>query len=259
MPWNPNVYNQFKSVRFLPFFDLSAMIQETTPMKSIDLGCGTGEQTALLVQKFEQATFVGIDASQEMLEKAYPLSSDRLIFTQDTIEAFASTNESWDLIFSNAALQWSDDHQTLFPKLIKKLNPGGQFAVQMPCQAENVLNQLVDNLADTAPFKEQLGGWNRKTTVLSLDDYAQLLFEAGLTDLQLSQRIYPLIAETPDSLYSFIAGSALIPYMERLNEEDQALFIEAFKEKITTAFPTFPALYAFKRILLYGRKEQEVI
>lgn len=254
MPWNPAVYNQFKSVRFLPFFDLSEMIQETTPMKSVDLGCGTGEQTALLVEKFEQATFVGMDASQEMLEKAYPLSADRLTFTQQTIEAFAATDGSWDLIFSNAALQWSDDHQTLFPKLIEKLNPGGQFVVQMPCQAENVLNQLLDNLADTAPFNAQLGGWNRKTTVLPLDDYAQLMFEAGLSDLKLSQRIYPLIADTHETLYSFIAGSALIPYMERLKEEDKSLFIEAFKAKIATAFPTLPALYAFKRILLYGRK-----
>lgn len=254
MPWNPAVYNRFKSVRFLPFFDLSEMIQETTPMKSVDLGCGTGEQTALLVEKFEQATFVGMDASQEMLEKAYPLSADRLTFTQQTIEAFAATDESWDLIFSNAALQWSDDHQTLFPKLIEKLNPGGQFVVQMPCQAENVLNQLLDNLADTAPFNAQLGGWNRKTTVLPLDDYAQLMFEAGLSDLKLSQRIYPLIADTHETLYSFIAGSALIPYMERLKEEDKPLFIEAFKAKIATAFSTLPALYAFKRILLYGRK-----
>lgn len=254
MPWNPTLYNQFKSVRFLPFFDLSAMIQQTTPMKSIDLGCGTGEQTALLVEKFEQATFVGIDASSEMLEQAYPLGSDRLTFTQQTIEAFTQTEESWDLIFSNAALQWSDDHRTLFPKLIEKLNPGGQFVVQMPCQAENILNQLLDDLADTVSFKEKLGGWNRKTTVLPLDDYAQLMFEAGLSDLQLSQRVYPLIADTHETLYSFIAGSALIPYMERLKEEDKPLFIEAFKAKIATAFPTLPALYAFKRILLYGRK-----
>ncbi|WP_410877778.1 methyltransferase domain-containing protein [Myroides sp. DW712] len=259
MPWNPTVYNQFKSVRFLPFFDLSAMIQETTPMKSVDLGCGTGEQTALLVEKFKQATFVGMDASQEMLEKAYPLSTDRLSFTQQTIEAFAATGESWDLIFSNAALQWSDDHRTLFPKLIEKLNPGGQFVVQMPCQAENLLNQLLDSLADTAPFNAQLGGWNRKTTVLPLDAYAQLMFEAGLSDLQLSQRIYPLIADTHETLYSFIAGSALIPYMERLKEEDKPLFIEAFKAKIAVAFPTLPALYAFKRILLYGRKTEALI
>lgn len=256
MPWNPTVYNQFKSVRFLPFFDLSALIQPTTPMKSVDLGCGTGEQTALLVEKFEQATFVGIDASQEMLEKAYPLASDRLTFKQQTIEQFATSTETWDLIFSNAALQWSDDHQTLFPQLIEKLNSGGQFAVQMPSQSENILNQLLDRLAEQEPFKTQLGGWNRKTAVLPLDAYAQLMFEGGLVDLNIAQRVYPIIADTHQALYDFISGSALIPYMERLKEEEQPQFVKAFQAEIARAFPTLPALYAFKRILLYGRKEK---
>lgn len=115
MPWNPTVYNKFKDVRFLPFFDLSNMIRETKSMKSIDLGCGTGEQTVLLVDKFKHATFTGIDSSLEMLGKAKYLRSDRLKFKHQTIEEFISTDESWDLIFSNAALQWSDNHDELFP------------------------------------------------------------------------------------------------------------------------------------------------
>lgn len=254
MPWDPNVYNQFKNVRFLPFFDLSEMIQDSGNMKAVDLGCGTGEQTALLVDKFPTAHFIGIDSSVEMLAKAEPLVSDRLQFIHTTTEAFIDSEEQWDLIFSNAALQWSDRHTELFPNLISKLRTGGQFAVQMPYQPENILNKILFDLAEQEPYKTQLNGWNRPSSVLTIDAYAQLLFDNGLTDLKISQRVYPIIAETHDKLYEFIAGSALIPYLERLNVDEQITFNQAFKVVIAVNFTKLPALYAFKRILLYGKK-----
>jgi len=254
MPWNPQIYNQFKDVRFLPFFDLSAMIADHPNMRAVDLGCGTGEQTALLVEKFPTAYFIGVDSSAEMLEKASSLTSERLEFLHATNESFLEGEEQWDLIFSNAALQWSDNHHELFPKLIQKLNPDGQFAVQMPYQPENILNKLLFDLAQQEPYRTQLKGWNRPSSVLSIDDYAQMMFDNGLTDLKVSQRVYPIIANTHDKLYDFIAGSALIPYLERLNTHDQDAFIKAFKALIAEHFRTLPALYAFKRILLYGRR-----
>lgn len=126
----------------------------------------------------------------------------------------------------------------------------------MPCQAENVLNKLLCDLADSQPFKSQLNGWNRKSPVLTMDQYVQIMFDGGLNDLSISQRVYPIIAQNHDTLYEFIAGSALIPYIERLDEEERPLFIQVFKEKIANAFEQLPALYAFKRILLYGIKKK---
>lgn len=257
MPWDPTIYNQFKNVRFLPFFDLSEMIHDNSNMKAVDLGCGTGEQTALLVDKFPTAHFVGIDSSLEMLAKASPRASDRLQFIHTTTEEFLKKQEQWDLIFSNAALQWSDHHTELFPALISKLNPRGQFAVQMPYQPENILNKLLSDLAEQEPYKTQLQGWNRPSSVLTIDAYAQLLFDNGLTDLKISQRIYPIVAESHEKLYEFIAGSALIPYLERLNDIDKHSFIQAFKDLIASYFTSLPALYAFKRILLYGKKADQ--
>ena len=98
-------------------------------MKAIDLGCGTGEQTAILADKFPEANFLGVDSSVEMLEQSKSLETDNLHFRQGTTEETINSGEKWDLIFSNAALQWSNDHETLFPKLIELLNPKGQFAV----------------------------------------------------------------------------------------------------------------------------------
>lgn len=254
MPWNPKLYNQFKDIRFKPFQDLSALIVSEPRMKAVDLGCGTGEQTAILSERFPQATFLGLDASAEMLSNSDQLAHGRLQFSNSSVENFLGTAETWDLIFSNAALQWLDDHRILFPKLISKLTRGGQLAIQMPLQPENVLNKILIEMAAEEPFCSYLKGWNRVSPVLSLDDYAELLYKEGLVQLDLSIRVYPIVADSEKMLYEFIAGSALIPYMEHLEKERHQLFIHAFRSRIRAHFPEFPAIYPFKRLLLYGRR-----
>lgn len=254
MPWNPEVYNQFKSIRFQPFFDLMDLIEHKPEMQAVDLGCGTGEQTAILAERFEDARFLGIDSSEAMLAAKPEVMTDRLSFKQSSTEAWLQEAQAWDLVFSNAALQWSEDHKHLFPQIISKINPGGQLAIQMPYQPGNILNQLLAELAEEEPYKSQLKNWNRPSSVLTLDEYAAILFENGMKDIQLFQKVYPIIAEDSDTLFRFISGSALIPYLERLDEGQGEIFQVAFKEKIAQAFPKFPAIYAFKRLLIYGKK-----
>ncbi len=254
MPWNPGVYNQFKEIRYKPFFDLTALISEKGIKDAVDVGCGTGEQTFILSQKFGNANFVGIDSSAEMLAESQQFENANLRFRSSTIEEFADADSKWDLIFSNAALQWSDDHAALFPRLISKLNPGGQFAVQMPFQKENVLNEILLQLVLAKPFSGMLNGFVRTSPLLEMDDYAKILFSGGLKDLDISLRVYPIIAESEIELYNFISGSALVPYMEKLDKNGQELFKIEFLKKIRTSFEQFPSIYAFKRILLYGVK-----
>jgi len=254
MPWNPNIYNQFKTIRYQPFLDLMGMISDEDLKTAVDIGCGTGEQTSIMSDRFDTTTFLGIDASNEMLEESKPFATDRLRFKNTTIANFVKDGSIWDLIFSNAALHWEDQHTVLFPKLISKLNDNGQFALQMPVQHENMLNQLLWDLVQEPPFSDFLDGWKRPSSVLSMDDYAQLLFDNGLTDIQVVKKVYPIIADSPETLFKFISGSALIPYMERLSETEHKVFVTEYKNRIKKAFKQFPALYAFKRILLYGRK-----
>jgi trans-aconitate 2-methyltransferase len=196
--------------------------------------------------------FLGIDASVEMLAKSKPLVHHKLKFAHTTIEEFAASETQWDLIFSNAALQWTDDHAALFPKLIAKLNPGGQFAVQMPVQKENALNQLLSELVNEDPFVRWLNGFHRSSPVLDMDAYAQLLYDNGVQDFNVSLRIYPIIGQSEIHLCQFIAGSALIPYMERLDAAQQEHFRTEYVKRIRARFVTFPALYPFKRILMHG-------
>lgn len=254
MPWNPEIYNTFKDIRYKPFYDLAALIKPVKEMKAIDLGCGTGEQTAILADKFKEAHFIGVDSSAEMLEKSKLLETQNLHFVQETTEETIEKAEKWDLIFSNAALQWSNDHEVLFPKLINLLNPKGQFAVQMPVQPENKLNKILIELVSEEPFKTYLKDFKRDSPVLSIDEYAQLLFDGGLEDIQIMQKVYPIIAQDHDTLFNFISGSALIPYMEKLEGEQKELFVKTYKERIAQNFPKLPAIYSFKRLLLYGIK-----
>ncbi|WP_420148526.1 methyltransferase domain-containing protein [Spirosoma sp.] len=256
MPWNPDVYNQFKDIRYQPFFDLMVLISDKGLKKAVDIGCGTGEQTRILSEQFPKATFVGIDPSPEMLAKSKAFERKNLHFENTSVEAFiADTSpQQWDLLFSNAALQWSNDHEALFPQLIAKLSDRGQFAVQMPVQHENLLNKLLYELVQEKPFVAYLQGWKRTSPLLPIDQYAQLMFEHGLQDIQIIQKVYPIIADDADNLFDFISGSALVPYLERMSPSEQQLFIDAFKNRIQQAFKKFPAMYAFKRLLLYGKR-----
>jgi trans-aconitate 2-methyltransferase len=256
MPWDPEKYNQFKNIRYQPFFDLMNMIDEEELLRAVDIGCGTGEQTKILAEKFDKAVFLGIDPSPEMLSKSNEWRSERLQFQTGGAEEFVNNmqQEPWDLIFSNAALQWSDNHASLFPRLISCIAPNGQFAVQMPVQKENLLNRILLEMVQEKPFVDFLDGWKRDSPVLSIDEYAQLLFDAGLANISIVQKVYPIIADHPGQLFDFISGSALMPYMERLSGKEQQSFTEEYQLRIARAFRRFPAIYAFKRLLLYGKK-----
>ncbi len=254
MKWNPEIYNQFKVIRYQPFFDLMSLISEENLTNAVDIGCGTGEQTKILSEKFTNTHFTGIDTSKEMLAKSKEFEKQNLHFEIKSVEDFIQDDSKYDLIFSNAALQWSDNHERLFPTLLSKLSENGQFAVQMPMQSQNILNQILVQLASEEPFKTQLNGFNRISPLLTVDEYAEILFNANLQDLNISVRVYPIIANDVDTLFNFISGSALIPYLERLNEEQQDVFTTEFKNRIAQKFKSFPAIYSFKRLLMYGRK-----
>src|SRR5690606_16465738 len=100
----------------------------------------------------------------------------------------------------------------LFPALITRLSEKGQFAVQMPVQPENLLNKILLELVQEKPFSDFLHNFKRESPVLTIDDYAQIMFDGGLQNIQILQKVYPIIAESADVLIDFISGSTLIPY-----------------------------------------------
>lgn len=251
MPWNPDIYNQFKENRYEPFYDLISHINPKPNMRLLDLGCGTGELTKIVADRVQAAFALGVDSSAEMLSKV-PQQSN-LSFVQRTIEEQLAINDEWDLIVANASLQWITEHEQLIGKIVARLAPGGQLAIQMPCQAENKLNQLLYELAAEETYAEATKAAIRPLPVLSLDAYTQLLYTHGALDTVVYQKVYPIISDTADKLYDFIAGSSLIPYMETLTEPIKSKFLAAYKKSIEAAFPLRPMVYAFKRVLLVAQ------
>ncbi len=248
MPWNPDVYNKFKEKRAEPFYDLISHIHAKPSMHILDLGCGTGELTRVVADKFPEAQVLGIDSSAEMLSKAP--EHPNLSFAQRPIEKQIQLADQWDLIIANASLQWVEDHEGLFPKIIERLKPGGQLAVQMPSQKENLLNQILYQLVQESPYYEALNRNVRQSPMLSLDQYTSLIIQNGAKEFVLYQKVYPIIAETIDTLFEFISGSALVPYMEKLGEPMRTDLANEFKRRIALHFTSSPMVYAFKRIIL---------
>ncbi|RYD73276.1 MAG: methyltransferase domain-containing protein [Sphingobacteriales bacterium] len=252
MAWNPNTYNQFKNERAAPFHDLLALVKPVANMKVIDLGCGTGETTKIIADTLFSAFVTGIDSSAEMLAGSAKFATDRLTFKVHGIEKQLDSNEKFDLIFSNAAIQWVDDHEVLFPKIINSINKGGQLAIQMPAQHHNRTNILLNELADEAAFNKALQNFKRASPVLDTDRYASILFENGATSITVFEKIYPLILKDTEALYHWVSGTALIPYLEKLDEVGKANFIAAYKEKLKKNFANSPVFYPFKRILMHA-------
>ena len=252
MPWNPDLYHKFQAQRSAPFYDLLTLVDVRANLKVIDLGCGTGNLTRELADKLPNSHVTGLDSSSQMLAaaRAASLSTPNLVFEQG--DQSTLTGE-WDLIFSNAALQWSENHTELIPHLFDILNPGGQIAVQIPSNHNHISHQIYRETAEEDMFKFILQGFQRIAPVLSIDDYARILFNCGAEDINVFEKIYPHVLENADAVVEWISGTALVPYFERLGEHKDE-FVASIREKMRMAMPDSPVFYPFRRILFSARK-----
>ena len=246
MPWNPEKYHQFKEQRSAPFYDLLGLVKVRPGLKVVDLGCGTGELTRKLADSLPDSDVLGIDSSAEMLKASQAQTRDGLRFQQGDQTALG---ETYDLIFSNAALQWSEKHGELIPHLFECLNPGGQLVVQVPSNHNHVSHQIYREVAAREPFRSQLHGYNRQAPVLSIEAYAELLFRQEAEEITVFEKVYPHVLENADAIVDWISGTALVPYFERLPDESRAEFVKAIRQRMRQELPSSPLFYPFKRTL----------
>jgi trans-aconitate 2-methyltransferase len=253
MPWNPDQYHKFQSERSAPFDDLLKLVDVLPRLKVVDLGCGTGELTRRLADSLPNSEVLGIDNSPQMLAKADSVKRAGLTFE---LGDQASLSGSWDLIFSNAALQWSKNHQALIPHLYQQLAPGGQIAVQVPSNHTHISHQLILQTAQEEPFNSSLKGFVRYAPVLPIDQYAQILFDLGAENIVVFEKVYAHVLENSDAVVEWVSGTALVPYFERLGT-DKENFLEVIRKKFHAAMPGSPILYPFKRTLFSARKPRD--
>jgi trans-aconitate 2-methyltransferase len=258
MPWDPDQYHKFQAQRSAPFYDLLALVEVRPNLKAVDLGCGTGELTRQLADALPNSDVMGLDSSPQMLEKAASFASPNPSSPRRASLRFEQGDQAqltgqWDLIFSNAALQWSENHAELIPNLYRRLEPGGQIAVQVPSNHNHISHEIIRETASEEPFKSVLQGFLRYAPVLSIDQYAQILFDCGAENIIVFEKVYAHVLENSDAVVEWISGTACVPYFERLGESKTA-FVETIKTKMHTALPNTPVFYPFRRTLFSARK-----
>ena len=170
--WSPNQYERFKGERAQPFHDLLSLVEPRPGMRIIDLGCGTGELTRAMHERLEAAETLGVDSSPQMLAKAAAFATETLRFEERAIQDVTS-ERPFDLVFSNAAVHWVEDHPALFARLTKLVADGGQLAIQMPANHDHPSHVVAAALAP------RFGVAGRAVPVLAPEAYAALLHRLG--------------------------------------------------------------------------------
>jgi trans-aconitate 2-methyltransferase len=251
MSWNPELYHKFQSERFAPFEDLMNLVVNGHGLRVIDLGCGTGELTRMLADRLPGSDVLGIDSSPEMLEQAKSKERSGLRFELRSIEDVAG---EWDLVFSNAAIQWVEDHAELVPSLFDLVCPGGQIAVQLPSNHNHETQMLVHEIVKEPPFADALKGWSRKSPVLSINAYAELLYKCGGMDIVVFEKVFPHVMRDTDAVADWLSGTMLRPYFERLPGELRGSFMDRYRKRLRDLYPSDPVFYPFRRIFFSAMK-----
>ena len=251
--WDPEQYRRFGAERSAPFYDLLSLVSPVPGGgRVVDLGCGSGELTATLHRRLEAAETLGLDSSPAMLERATPEAGGGLRFELGDIAAF--DQGGWDVIFSNAALQWLDDHAELFGRLVGLLNPGGQLAVQMPANHDHPSHVVATELAGAEPFRTALDGYRRVSPVQPPEWYAELLDRLGLADQHVRLQVYLHRLTARDEVVEWVKGTLLTDYQARMPPALFEEFLAAYRRRLLPLLEDArPYRYPFKRLLLWGR------
>ena len=250
--WDPAVYERYKTHRDRPALDLMVQIPDRRFREIWDLGCGTGEHAALLALRHPGARVHGLDSSPDMLRQAKNRQSD-VDWVLAGIEDFAPAAPP-DLIFTNAALQWLSDHETLLPRLTGLLEPGGVFACQMPMAFETGHHRILRETAEAGPWAALTRGARRINPTPSLTDYHGWLSRTcGEVDLWTTTYLHALEGEDP--VVDWMRGTALRPYLDVLAGDEALLeaFLDAFRQRIAAAFPPREdglTLFPFPRLFM---------
>jgi len=270
--WNPDQYARFRDERSRPFHELMALVRPKPGMRAVDLGCGTGELTRDLHRHTGAAETIGLDSSAAMLTKARTFEGEGVRFVEGEIWEFARLaagttgttgtiagasrqRERYDLIFSNAALQWVDDHPGLITHLAGRLTDGGQLAVQVPGNMDHASHIAAAEVAQEEPFRTLLGGHVRRFPLLSPEGYAEILDSLGFKDQHVRLQVFGHHLGGREDVVEWVKGTLLTDYQKRLPPEMWERFVARYRAVLRPRLPeTRPYFYAFKRILFWGAR-----
>ena len=251
--WNPALYTRFEDERTRPADELLARVPLDAPQNVVDLGCGPGNSTELLVKRFPTARIVGTDSSQAMLATARQ-RLPQLSFEQGDIAQWAPA-EPVDLAYANAALQWVGDHPRLLPRLLSALAPGGVLAVQMPDNLGEPSHTLMRDTAAALLGTPADDAGKHRARILPAQQYYDLLTLQA--DVDLWRTTYYHHMDDAAAIVQWLSATGLKPYLDPLTPDLQARFLADYQRRIEQAYPLRTdgkRLLAFPRLFIVARR-----
>lgn len=247
-PWNPNKYLQFGDERTRPAVDLAARIAVDSPKMVIDLGCGPGNSTQVLRQRWPAARVYGLDSSPEMIASArrsYPDQEWMLGRIEDW-----SACERHDIVFSNAALQWVRDHAALTARLFGQVATGGALAFQIPSGEFSPVRRFIHEIANDKAWADRMGAARTAMTIEPPHVYYDALaIRARSVDLWETE--YYHVMESPTAIVEWMSSTGLRPFLNVLDsDDDKKRFVALLTERVKEAYATRSdgrVLFPFRR------------
>lgn len=223
MSWDPAQYLKFGNQRLRPALDLLAQIPLETPATVVDLGCGAGNVTRFIAERWPQAHVIGVDNSAAMLAKARD--------TLPQVEWVESGIADWqpaqpvDLIYSNAALHWLPEHPALFARLMGFLKPGGVLAVQMPrnfaAPSHTSIDAVLDALGLPAAVRAGIDTNKLNSPVAEPAQYYDWIKPLAV-NVDMWETLYSHVLNGENAVAEWVKGTALIPVLNGLQAAEEA-------------------------------------
>lgn len=256
MSWSAKQYVAFEDERTRPARDLLAAIPTAEARSVVDIGCGPGNSTELLVQRFPGATVSGLDSSADMIAAARK-RLPQLQFDVAEIDRWADEGP-FDVIFANAVLQWVPNHAALLPALAGKLAEGGSLAIQMPDNLNEPSHRLMREVAANGPWASKLAdAAGQRTDMASASEYFSMLRpQCARVDVWRTTYHHQL-SDGAAGVVEWFKGSGLIPFLSPLTESERAQYLEQYLAEVEKAYPALAdgsVLLPFPRLFMVATR-----
>ncbi|MBW8481635.1 trans-aconitate 2-methyltransferase [Actinomadura parmotrematis] len=248
--WDPAQYGAYAAERGRPFAELLGRVRVPAARRIADLGCGSGELTATLAERWPDAGIDALDASPEMIDAARAHATPRLRFAVGDVTAWEPGGR-YDVIVCNAVLQWVPGHLDLLPRWLAALNPGGRLAFQVPGNFAAPSHALLRELCAAPRWRAALDGAVRSDPVLDAPGYLDALARDGWA-VDAWETTYTQVLQGDDPVLEWVKGTALRPVLTALGPADAAEFLTAYAALLREAYPAAPygTVFPFRRVFV---------